>query len=821
MDEMSDVAPAFTSVADLKQELLRTMSQVVGKDPQYATAEDWYYALAFLIRGMLSERYINSGQAQRQKAVKRVFYLSMEYLPGRMLMKQLIDIGMLDCARQAISELGQDITKIAETEMDPALGNGGLGRLASCILDSMATHGYPGFGYGIRYQYGMFKQEIEGGQQVEKPENWLRDGNPWEFPRPKVMYTIRFHGKVISFKDEKGRQTHKWVDSTDVLAQAYDLPICGHGADIVNNIRLWGAEASTDLNLRQFNEGNYFEAVKEKTASENLSKVLYPNDATMMGLELRLKQEYFFASASIQDILARFLRRNKELDMLPDKVTIQLNDTHPCLAIPEFMRVLIDHYGYEWDKAWDITTRVFNYTNHTLLPEALEHWPISMLDSVLPRHMMIIYEINQHFLHDVRKKMPGDGAVLPRLSLIDDASRKVRMANLAIVGSRRVNGVAELHTHLLKTSTFSDFNRLFPEKFVNVTNGITQRRWLLQSNPGLSEAISDRIGKGWITDLSQLEQLVPFADDPEFRKQVMDIKLANKKRLTDLIQRKVGIEVQPETLFDAQVKRIHEYKRQLLNMLHVITRYNHIRAGQADGMQARTIVMAGKAAPGYFMAKLIIRLINDVAEIVNNDLAAHNLLKLVFIPNYNVTSAEIIIPGSDLSEQISTAGTEASGTGNMKFALSGALTIGTLDGANIEIRNQVGEDNIFIFGMDANEAHELRLSGYNPRQKYDEDAELRKAVDMIASGYFSPDDPGRYRPLVDALLGGGDTYLLLADYRSYIAAQKKVDDAFQNPETWARMSILNIAHMGMFSSDRTVHEYAHNIWNVESITTRS
>lgn len=802
----------------LERRLLDYMVHVVGKDPQFATERDWYYALSYLIRGVLGERLMATSQAQHRNDAKRVYYLSMEYLIGRRLEKSLIDLGLDGVISEALRRLGVDIRNVIDGEMDAALGNGGLGRLAACFLDSLATHGYPGYGYGIRYEFGMFNQRIEMGQQVEQPENWLRYGNPWEFERPNVIYPVRFNGRILSFKGADGREQCHWVDTDDVIAMAFDVPLPGFHSRTVTNLRLWSARSTREFDLRYFNEGNYLEAVREKTLSENLSKVLYPNDATATGQELRLKQEYFFVSASIQDILRRFQRYHGNLDELPKKVAIQLNDTHPALAVPELMRLLVDNHGYEWDKAWALTQQVFSYTNHTLLPEALETWNIGLLEQVLPHHLDIVYRINDWFLKKVRASFPGDFSVPKRVSLVDDDAHRVRMAHVAIVGSRRVNGVAALHTRILRTRTFADFDRMDPGKFVNVTNGITQRRWLLQANPDLSQLITEKVGEGWKTDLSVLKGLLPAVDDADFRARFADIKRRNKVHLSEFILQRAEVQVDPASLFDIQVKRIHEYKRQLLNLLQVIARYNRLRDGKGEGMTPRAVIFAGKAAPSYVMAKLIIHLINDVAAVINEDPAVHGMLKVVFVPNYNVSSAGIIIPGCDLSEQISTAGTEASGTGNMKFALNGALTIGTLDGANIEIRDEVGEDNIFIFGLNAEEAEDLRLRGYDPWRHYNGNAELKRVLDMIADGFFSPDDPGRYRSIFDALLRGGDTFLLLADFTAYMDCQERVDATFADTEDWVRKAIVNVANMGTFSSDRAIHAYAKEIWNVSPVS---
>ena len=789
-----------------------------GKTPALATARDWYESAAHTVRDHLIERWVETLTRYEAHDPKRVYYLSLEFLIGRTLSNAAHNLDIEAPVREALEAMGQQMEHIEEMETDAALGNGGLGRLAACFLDSMATLDLPGLGYGIRYEYGMFNQRIEDGRQVEHPDNWLRYGNPWEFQRAERLYPVHFNGHVVEFPDGRGGIEHHWVETDTVMAMAYDVPIPGYKTETVNNLRLWSAKATREFNLESFNVGDYVGAVEEKNTTETLSTVLYPNDTSVMGRELRLRQQYFFVSASIQDILHRFFASGHSLNKLPEKIAIQLNDTHPAIAVAELMFQLLDVQRIQWDQAWKITTRVFAYTNHTLMPEALETWPLEMFARVLPRHLEIIYEINHHFLHDVNHRFPDDHELLKRVSIIDeDHGRRVRMAHLAVVGSHAVNGVAALHSELLKTTLFADFNRIFPGKFINVTNGITPRRWLNQANPGLTELIVSRIGHGFVRDLSRLEKLAPYADDAEFRQQFLQVKRANKQRLAKRIEKQIGVQVNPDSLFDVQVKRIHEYKRQLLNVLHVITLYNRIRSGQTENLAPRTVIFAGKAAPGYWMAKLIIRLINDVAELVNNDPAVHDLLKVVFLPNYDVSSAEIIFPASELSEQISTAGTEASGTGNMKMALNGALTIGTLDGANIEILEEVGRENIFIFGLTTQEVVELRARGYNPWEYYNGNPELRQALDMIGNGFFSMDEPDRYRAIYENLTWNGDHYLLLADYASYIACQERVNALYLNQDEWARRAILNVAHMGKFSSDRTIQEYADKVWGVKGV----
>jgi len=799
----------------IRRALIGYMVRVVGTDPRDAGPREWFLAVAHLLKGILSERGMSTSRAQYGQDARRVYYLSMEFLTGRRLMKHLLDFGLETQMREALTAVGQDLDAIADVEPDPALGNGGLGRLAACFLDSLATHRYPGHGYGIRYEFGMFSQTIEDGQQVEHPDNWLQSGNPWEFVRHSVSYPVRFHGRIVCFKDEQGRQRCQWVDTEDVSAVAYDMKVTGYGSPIISNLRLWAAQATNDFDLRYFNQGNYIEAVKDKTTSETLSKVLYPMDSTVLGQELRLKQEYFFVSASLQDIVARHLRAHDDLSRLPEKITIQLNDTHPALAVPEMMRLLMDVHGMEWDPAWDITRQVFCYTNHTLLPEALETWPIGMLEHVLPRHLEIIYQINHGHLQQVRFRFPGDMEALRHMSLVDDATQRIRMAHLAIVGSKRVNGVAALHTRLLRETVFPEFDTMFPGKFINVTNGVTQRRWLLQCNPGLSALITEAIGDAWTTDLTALTALEPLAEDVAFRDSFMAVKHGNKARLAEHLEGLTGVAADPASLFDVQVKRIHEYKRQLLNVMHVIHLYRCIRDGDADGIGSRTVIIGGKAAPGYLLAKLIIRLINDVALTINNDPLVRDRLRVIFLPNYNVSNAEVTIPGADLSEQISTAGTEASGTGNMKFALNGALTIGTLDGANIEIKEEVGDDNIFIFGLTADQVSQTKQRGYNPWRFADEDADLKRVLDMIFTGFFSPQQVNRYQPIRDALFDQGDRYMVLADFRAYLDAQKAVDTLYRDSDAWARKAIMNVARMGLFSSDRSIHTYARDIWSIQ------
>ncbi len=802
----------------IKHSLANRLEYTVGKDLYTATIRDWFNTTTYVVRDRLIERWMETMRTYYRVDAKRVYYLSMEFLIGRTLSNSLMNMGIYNELSKAFDDIGISFEEIREIEPDAALGNGGLGRLAACFLDSMATLGIPAYGYGIRYEYGIFNQHIEHGHQIEHPDNWLRYGNPWEFPRAEVLYPVKFNGRVIEYKDENGTQRHHWIDTDEVMAMAYDTPIPGYHTNTANNMRLWSAKASRDFDLKYFNEGNYIKAVEAKTQTENISKVLYPDDTSYMGKELRLKQQYFFVCASLQDILYRFNKQHDDPTELPDKVAIQLNDTHPAIAIPELMRILIDKHRLEWDTAWDIITRTFAYTNHTLMPEALESWPVQLFEKMLPRHLKIIYEINHHFLKEVTHRFPGNSDMVRRMSIIDESGeRRIRMAHLAIIGSHKVNGVAKLHTELMKSTIFADFNRIYPDRIINKTNGITPRRWLHHCNPLLTSLISSRIGNDWITHLDDIKNIMTLADDPAFLDEFTRIKWMNKQHLAKLIHKRLSIDVNVDSMFDVQIKRIHEYKRQLLNILHVITLYNRIRSNPESDIVPRTMIFAGKAAPGYTMAKLIIKLINDVADIVNHDPVIDNRLKVVFIPNYDVSTAGDIIPAAELSEQISTAGTEASGTGNMKLALNGALTIGTLDGANVEIREEVGEENIFIFGNTIEEVIALRDRGYNPLDYYHANDELRQVLDMIGSGFFSPNDPNLYQPILDSLLQGGDHYLLLADYQAYVACQEDVGELYKNPHEWARRAVINVACMGKFSSDRTIEEYAREIWNTKPV----
>ncbi|KTS33725.1 glycogen phosphorylase [Pantoea dispersa] len=805
-------SPTLT-VDALKHSIAYKLMFTIGKDPSIANKHEWLNAALLAVRDRMVERWLRSSRAQLSQDVRQVYYLSMEFLMGRTLGNALLAMGIYDDLNQALDEMGLDLSELMEEENDPGLGNGGLGRLAACFLDSLATLGLPGRGYGIRYDYGMFKQNIVDGQQRESPDYWLEYGNPWEFQRFNTRYKVRFGGRL----QHEGSRV-RWVETEEIVAMAYDQIIPGFDTDATNTLRLWGAQASNEINLGKFNQGDYFAAVEDKNHSENVSRVLYPDDSTYSGRELRLRQEYFLVSATVQDILNRHWQMHETWDNLADKIAIHLNDTHPVLAIPELMRLLIDEHKFTWDDAFEVTCQVFSYTNHTLMSEALETWPVDMIGKILPRHLSIIFEINDYFLKTIQDYYPDDWDLMARISIIDENDgRRIRMAWLAVVVSHKVNGVSELHSNLMVQSLFADFARLFPGRFCNKTNGVTPRRWLALANPALSEVLDDAIGRTWRTDLAQLSELVPHIDYPAFIEQIADAKFANKKRLAEWVAKNMDIVLDPQALFDVQIKRIHEYKRQLLNVLHVITRYNRIKADPTAEWVPRVNIFAGKAASAYYVAKHIIHLINDVANVINNDPQVKNKLKVVFIPNYGVSLAQIIIPAADLSEQISTAGTEASGTSNMKFALNGALTIGTLDGANVEMREHVGAENIFIFGNTTPQVEKLRTEGYNPRKYYEEDAELHQALTQIASGVFSPQEPGRYRNLFDALVNFGDHYQLLADYRSYVDTQDKVDKLYHQPEEWQRRAALNIANMGYFSADRTIQEYADEIWHISPV----
>jgi starch phosphorylase len=789
----------------------------LSKDQYTFTTRDLYHALGLSARDRLIERWIRTQQMYYDHDVKRVYYLSAEYLMGRMLINNLINLGIYEETKKAVEDLRLDLEEITEMEPDAGLGNGGLGRLAACFLDSMATLEIPANGYGIRYEFGIFEQVIRNLGQAELPDSWLKYGNPWEIPRPEYSFTVHFNGRIKETTGHDGRLITEWVDTNDVIGIAYDYPIDGYDNNTVNTLRLWSSRASHEFDLNYFQHGDYLKAVEEKNISENISKVLYPNDNISQGKELRLKQQYFFVSCSIQDIIRRYLvNHDKSFDQFPEKVAIQMNDTHPSLAVVELMRLLLDEHGMSWDKAWDLTTRTCAYTNHTLLAEALEKWPVPMFGNLLPRHLQIIYEINRRFMRDVSVRYVGDNDRMKRMSIIEEGKeKKIRMANLAIVGSHSINGVAELHTSLLKQNVFKDFEEMFPGRINNKTNGITPRRWLLASNQGLVKIITEKIGDGWVKDLEQLKKIEEFAEDSGFQKRFNEVKRENKDRLAKLTFKLTGFNIDPDSIFDVQVKRIHEYKRQLLSILHVVYCWLKIKKEPGFEMHPRTFIFGGKAAPGYYAAKMAIKLICHVAEMINRDTTTNNMIKVIFLPNYRVSLAEKIIPAADVSEQISTAGYEASGTGNMKFALNGALTVGTLDGANIEIREEVGEENIYIFGLNAEEVSALGTN-YEPREFYEKDPVLKKSIDLINQGFFSPEKLDLFHPLVESLLNN-DQYLVLADFEDYCRCQKEVDEAFRNRETWTRKAIINVARMGKFSSDRTILEYNRDIWKAEPL----
>jgi glycogen phosphorylase len=788
--------------------------------PQHATRNDWYMALAYTIRDRMVERYIATvaSVTEANTAAKVVAYLSAEFLTGPHLGNSLISLGIWQNVEEALRRVGQDLSLLLEQEEEPGLGNGGLGRLAACYMDSLATLNVPAIGYGIRYEFGIFDQVIRNGWQVEVTDKWLRFGNPWEIVRSEITFDVKLGGRTESYRDEEGRYRVRWLPERMVKGVAYDTLIPGYRVPTTNMLRLWKAEATESFDFEAFNVGDYYGAVDQKVVSETISKVLYPNDEPEAGKRLRLAQQYFFASCSLQDMIRLLKLRGKALDELHLYWAAQLNDTHPSIAIAELMRLLVDEHAMEWDRAWTITQKTCGYTNHTLLAEALERWPLSLFARLLPRHLEIIYEINRRFLDDLRLRYPGDDQLLARLSLIDEAGDKhVRMAHLASVGSHAINGVAALHTDLLKQTVLRDFHRVAPEKFHNVTNGVTPRRWIALSNPKLSALITRHIGEKWISNLEdELQHLEPLALDADFRRDWQTVKAENKGTLADLVKKRTGIIVDPHSLFDIQVKRIHEYKRQHLNVLYLVTLYNRLRHHHGAAGPPRTVIFGGKAAPGYRMAKLIIKLINAVALTINHDPVVSDMLKVVFLPDFNVKTAHRVYPAADLSEQISTAGKEASGTGNMKFAMNGAVTIGTLDGANVEIRDAVGHENFFLFGLTAEEVEKRKAEGYTPRSVYSSNPELRETLDLIASGFFSSDDRGLFQPLVDSLLTRDD-YMLLADYQSYVDCQQRVSDAFADQNNWPRMSILNCARVGRFSSDRSIREYCRDIWKVRPI----
>jgi len=799
----------------IKRSFAQHIEYTLGKDAFSATARDFFRSLALAARDRMFDRWSETQQGYHFRDERRVYYLSLEYLVGRLLSDSLLNLGIYEQARAALEDLGINLAEVLEVEDDPGLGNGGLGRLAACFLDSLATLGVPAIGYGIRYEYGIFRQEIVDGAQVEQPDNWLRYGTPWEVVRTDQLFIVRFGGRTEAGM-LRGRPAVKWLEGESIVAIANDIPVPGYLNNVVNTLRLWSAHASRELDLSSFNRGDYIRAVEDKNSSENLARVLYPNDQVVAGSELRLKQEYFFVSATLQDAIRRHLNGHPSLDNLAEKAVFQLNDTHPAVAVPEMMRLLVDEHGHEWDSAWSITTGCFAYTNHTVLPEALETWQVSLFERLLPRHWEIICEINRRLLEEIRLRFPDDPARLERMSIVDEGTpKRVRMAHLAMVGSFAVNGVSALHSRLLRDKLFPDFAQAWPSKFHNQTNGITPRRWLRTCNPSLSGLITSVIGDRWLTNLDELKRLAPLANDEVLRQRFREVKLANKVRLAAHLRKTLDVSVDPESIFDVQVKRIHEYKRQLLNIFQVIDLFLQAQQGtEPEERQARTVIFAGKAAPGYETAKQVIRLIHDVAKAVSEEPTTREWLKVVFVPNYSVSSAEVLIPAADLSEQISTAGMEASGTGNMKLSLNGALTIGTLDGANVEIAEAVGQENMFIFGLTEAEVSAWKARGYDPREPYASDALLRNVIEALTNGTFCPHDRGRYHKLADGLLNQGDPYFVLADFSSYQRAQLDVEVCYGDQDEWTRKAILNVAGMGRFSSDATIRGYARDIWHV-------
>jgi starch phosphorylase len=801
----------------LRRAFLDNLYYVQGKFPALATKHDYYMALAYTVRDRLLQRWISTAAAYTRQGSRTVAYFSAEFLLGPHLGNNLINLGIEEPLRQAIRDLGLSMEELLGQEVEPGLGNGGLGRLAACYLDSMATMEIPSIGYGIRYEFGIFAQRLVDGWQVEQTDKWLRNGNPWEIPRPEWAVEVKLGGHTEHHVDQFGNATVSWVPGRTVMGIPYDTPILSYRKNTANTLRLWKAEAPESFDLTVFNRGDYYGAVQKKVVSENISKILYPNDEQIQGKELRLEQQFFFVSCSLQDMLRIMRVQNIPLERFHEKYAVQLNDTHPAIAIAELMRLLVDENGMAWDSAWSVTRQSFGYTNHTLLPEALERWPVSLMTRILPRHMEIIFDINARFLEEVRLRFPGDAERLARLSLIDESGeRYVRMANLASVGSHAINGVAELHSELLKQDVLTDFHALWPDKFTNVTNGVTPRRWIALANPRLARFLCQSIGEEWLRDLEQLRRIERYSDDASFRREWRFIKRSVKEDFARHARRATGISIDPESLFDVQVKRIHEYKRQHLNVLHIVALYHRILSDPNAEIQPRTFIFGGKAAPGYRFAKLMIKLITAVGDVVNKDPAVRDRLKVLFLPNYNVTNGQRVYPAAELSEQISTAGKEASGTGNMKFSMNGALTIGTLDGANVEIREEVGAENFFLFGLNAAEVHATWKNGYDPGAIYQGNSELRAVIDLIGGGHFSGGDRDLFRPLVDSLLHG-DTYRLLADYQSYVDCQAQVSAAYGEKEHWTRMSILNVARMGKFSSDRSIREYCEDIWRVKPV----
>ncbi|MGI6393758.1 MAG: glycogen/starch/alpha-glucan phosphorylase [bacterium] len=805
--------------SSLERDFFKALEYLQVKDRTTVKERDVYVAISTAMRHHLIKDWLRTQNQYRIDKAKRVYYLSMEFLMGRLLGNMLMNLDCYNEASELVQKLGYHLEELRDIEPDMGLGNGGLGRLAACFLESMATLELPAYGYGIRYEYGIFRQGIKNGYQVEVPDNWLKYGCPWEIPRPELEYRIKFGGSVITEGDGNGGERYKWVDTEDVFALAYDVPIPGYGTFNVNNLRLWQAKSTNEFDFQYFNSGDYMAAVNDKNVSENISKVLYPNDNVHAGKVLRLKQQYFFVSATLQDIIKHYKKNHKNsFDEFPEKVCIQLNDTHPAIAIPELMRIFIDEEGIDWNSAWELTKRTFAYTNHTVLPEAVEKWDVEIIGSLLPRQLQIIYEINRRFINEARDFKGFDTRRIKDVSIFEESGHKlVRMANLAIVGSHSVNGVSALHSEILKNDIFKDFHELFPGKINNKTNGITPRRWLKKANPFLARLISDNIGEEWAKDLSELKKLEPLAADSSFQETWREAKWLAKKRLQHYVKNEMNFDLNVDSMFDVHVKRMHEYKRQLLNVLHTITLYNRIKKNPQGSFVPRTKIFGGKAAPGYYVSKQIIKLINSISKVVNCDPEVNKYLNVFFFPNYSVSMAEKIIPASELSEQISTAGFEASGTGNMKFMLNGALTIGTLDGANVEMLEEAGGENMFIFGLTADEVKEKKMTGYNPRVIYESDSELREVVNKIRDNYFNPDEPGIFAHLFNDLVNYGDNYMLLADYRAYIDMQDKVELFYQNEFEWTKKSILNTARSGKFSSDRTVKEYADHIWNVKPV----
>ena len=819
--KLTELPPLAMDKKAIDEDFLRYYNRTLGRDKQHCTSHYLYEALAYTVRDRLMERWKETRFAYEEQDARRTCYLSLEFLMGRALSNAMLNLGITDEVTRVLYDYGIELEEVEAAEHDAGLGNGGLGRLVACFLDSCATLQLPVLGYGLRYDYGMFRQALVNGYQIEEPDNWLRDGNPWELERPEYTQRIHFGGRTEFYSDENGAMRVRWVDTRDVLAVPYDIPVPGYRNDTVNSLRLWKATATDEFDLDEFNAGDYAEAVESKNDAEHITMVLYPNDASENGKELRLRQQYFLASASFKDVLRRWQRlHGRNFDTLADKHCFQLNDTHPSIAVAELMRLLVDEHRVHWDRAWDIVGRTMAYTNHTLLPEALEKWPVQMFRNLLPRLLEIIYEINARFLVQVAQRWPGDTDRLRRVSIIEEGDTPmVRMAYLAIVGSYSVNGVAELHSRLLKEGLFRDFFELWPNKFNNKTNGVTQRRWLALCNPGLSDLISEHIGGSWITRLDQLRKLAPYADDEEFRQRWRAIKQANKQRLADMVERDCGVTLATSALFDVQVKRIHEYKRQLLNALHVIHIYNRIKRGDIANWTQRCVLIGGKAAPGYAMAKNIIKLISSVANVINTDPDVGELLKVVFLPNYRVSAMEVICPGTDLSEQISTAGKEASGTGNMKFMMNGAITIGTLDGANIEILEEVGDENFFLFGLNAEQVAAAR-SDYRPWDIIAADEDLNAVMQLLKSGYFNQFEKNLFDGIIDSITSAHDPWLTAADFRSFVDTQERVASAYRDQEHWTRMSILNTSNSGKFSTDRTMRDYNSEIWHLSPITPR-